>query len=99
MYGDLEDPILRYLHRNITPQVNKVLKTQKLSNFEIQYDVFCFQDCTQSLKLEFFMSFIERFNLLVRTLNMNEDENVEKLHGISTNFIRKLTDLICNNNW
>ena len=30
---------------------------------------------------------------LVRTLNMNEDENEEKLYIIWTNFIRKLTYL------
>ena len=34
------------------------------------------------------MSVVERFNSIVRTLNMNKDDNEEKLYGISTNFIR-----------
>ena len=39
------------------------------------------------------MSVIERLHLLVRTLNMNDDDNEAKVCGILTKFIRKLTDL------
>ena len=39
------------------------------------------------------MSVIERLNLLVRTLNMNDDDNEAKVCGILTKLIRKLTDL------
>ena len=39
------------------------------------------------------MYFLEKLNLVVRTLNMNEDDKEEKFYGILTNFIRKLTDL------
>ena len=38
------------------------------------------------------MSNIEILNSLVKTLNINEDKNQEKLYGISTNFIRKLAN-------
>ena len=39
------------------------------------------------------MNVLEKFNLLVRTLNMNDDDKEGKICGISTKFIRKLTDL------
>ena len=39
------------------------------------------------------MNVIEKLNLLVRILNMNDDDDEAKLCGISTKFIRKLTDL------
>ena len=38
------------------------------------------------------MNAIEKLFLLVKTLNMNDD-NEEKQYGVSTGFIRKLTDL------
>ena len=47
--------------------------------------------CIYTLKKK--ISVINRLNLLVRKLNMNEYGNEEKLYGISTNLIRKLTDL------
>ena len=55
----------------------------------------CCKYCTESLcsDIQNKMSIIKRFNTLVRTLNINEDKNQEKLHGISTKVIRKLTDL------
>ena len=39
------------------------------------------------------MNFLERLDLLVRTLNINDGDNEGKVCGISTKFIRKLTDL------
>ena len=38
------------------------------------------------------MNALEKLYLFVKTLNMN-DENDEKCYGVSTYFIRKLTDL------
>ena len=38
------------------------------------------------------MNALKKLYSLVRTMNMNDD-NEETLYGISTNFIRKLTDL------
>ena len=38
------------------------------------------------------MNVLEEINLLVKTSNMN-DKNEEKCYGVSTDFIRKLTDL------
>ena len=37
------------------------------------------------------MSVLKKLYNLVKTLNMNDD-NEEKLYGVSTDFIRKLTD-------
>ena len=39
------------------------------------------------------MNVLEKLHLLFRTINMNDDDNEAKVCGISTNFIRKLTDL------
>ena len=39
------------------------------------------------------MNVLEKLYLLVRTLNMNDDDNKGKLCGISTKFIKKLMDL------
>ena len=38
------------------------------------------------------MNVIEKLYLIVKTLNINDD-NEEKCYGVSTNFIRKTTDL------
>ena len=38
------------------------------------------------------MNVLEKLHLLFRTINMNDDDNEAKVCGISTNFIRKLTD-------
>ena len=35
----------------------------------------------------------EKFHLLVKTLNTNDDDNEAKLGGISTNIIRKFIDI------
>ena len=39
------------------------------------------------------MNFLEKLYIFVRALNMNDDDKEAKLCGISTNFIRKWTDL------
>ena len=39
-------------YRYITPQKNEVLKTLKLTNCEIEYDIFCCQYCNKSLRLD-----------------------------------------------
>ena len=38
------------------------------------------------------MNVLEKLYLLVKTLNMNDD-NEEKFYGVSTDFIRKFMDL------
>ena len=69
------------------------LSYQKLTNCEIKYDQSCFSDCTKSLCLDIKnkISVIEEIYILVKTFNMN-DNNGEKCYGVSTDFIRKLTD-------
>ena len=39
-------------------------------------------------------AFIKRLHVLVRMLNIIEYYNEDNVHGISTNFIRKLIDLL-----
>ena len=65
-----------------------------MTNCEIDYDQFCCSDCTKSLCLDIIKKRIdlEKLYNLVKTLNMN-DENMEKCCGVSTDFIRKFTDL------
>ena len=51
--------------------------------------------CVANIALNIFKKktpVIYRLNSIVRTLNMNEYGNAEKLYGILTNFIRKMTD-------
>ena len=57
--------------------------------------MFSFQDCTKyfCLDIQNKMNVLEKSYLLVRTLDINDDEKEEKVCVISTNFIRKLTDL------
>ena len=57
--------------------------------------MFSCQYCNKSVCLDILKktNFIERLNLLVRTLNMNDDDNESKVCVISTNFTRKLTNL------
>ena len=64
-----------------------------MNNCEIEYDQFYCSDCAKSLCLEIKkeMIVLEKLYNLVKTLNMNDD-NEEKCYGVSTNFIRKLTD-------
>ena len=64
-----------------------------MTNCDIDYDQFCCSDCTKSLCLEIKrkMSDLEKLYNLVKTLNMNDDKT-EKCCGVSTYFIRKLTD-------
>ena len=55
---------------------------------EIEYDLFCFSDCTKSLCLyiEKKMNVIEKLYLLIRTLNINDDskENCYAFQPISS---------------
>ena len=57
--------------------------------------MFSCQDCTKSVCLDIQkkLNVIEKLYLLVRTLNMSDDDNEAKVCGILTKFIRKLTDL------
>ena len=58
-----------------------------------------FQDCTESIcfYIQKKMNALELLNLLVRTVNMNDDDNEAKVCGILTKFIRKWTYLFLNN--
>ena len=74
------------------------LLNKKLTNFEIDYDQYRCSDCTKSLCLEIKeKQSLEKLYNIVETLNMNND-NVEKCCGVSTDFIRKLTDFF-HNHW
>ena len=66
---------------------------QKLSNCEIDYDLYCCSDCTKSFCLEIKKKkgALDKLYNLVKTLNINNDD-MEKCCGVSTDFIRKLTD-------
>ena len=95
MYRNLENIILQDSYRNITFQGNQFFTTQKVITCEFEYDLFCLQAFTKSLSLDIRnkMYVVETFHLLLRTLNMNEDDNEETFYGILTNSIRTLTDL------
>ena len=83
-------------HRKIDRfDTNEGLSTQKLTNCEIRDDMFSYQNCTKSIYLyiQKKMNVIKKLHLLVRTLNMNDDDNEEKVCGISKKIIGKLTDL------
>ena len=86
----IQQDLLRY----ITPDTNEVLSTQKLKTFEIRDDMFSFQYFTKSfcLYIQKKINVIEKFCLLVRTLNMNDDDNDGKVCGISTKFIKTFTN-------
>ena len=53
MYGDNENIVQQESHKYTTPEVNEGLLTQKLKNCEMEYDLFCCQDCTKPLWLNF----------------------------------------------
>ena len=65
-----------------------------MTNCEIECDQSCCLYCTRSFCLEIKnkMSSLEKLHNLVKTFNMNDD-NKEKCCGVSTYFIRKLTNL------
>ena len=94
MYRYIENIILHYSQKYITSEGGDNLSNQKFTNCEIEYDQFCCSDCTESLCLEIKkkMSVLEKLYNLVKTLNIN-DYNEKSCHGVSTYFIRKLTDL------
>ena len=75
-------------------RVETILSNQKWSNCEIEYDQFCCSDCTQSLCLDIEkkMSVLKKLCNFFQTLNVNDD-NEEKCYGVSSDFIKKLTDL------
>ena len=56
-----------------------------MTNCEIEYDQFCYSDCTKSLCLEIKkkMSVIDKSYNLFKALNMNDDKE-EKFYGVST---------------
>ena len=64
-----------------------------MTNCDIDYDQYRCSDCTKSLCLEIFKIYLEKCYNLVKTLNMNDDD-MEKCCGVSTDFIRKLTDFL-----
>ena len=74
MYGDNENIVQQESHKYTTPEVNEGLLTQKLTNCEMEYDLFCCQDFTKPLWLDFRkINDLKKLYLLVRTLNMNDD--------------------------
>ena len=93
MYGDIEKNIQQDSQEYITPEGREGLSTQKLANCEIKYGLFSCQYCTKSFCLDIKkkINVIEKLYLPIRTLNMNDD-NEEKCHGISIDFIKKLAD-------
>ena len=81
--------------RYVTPDTNEGLSIQKLTNCEIRYDMSSWQYCTESVcfYIQNKTNVLDRFHLLVITMNINDDNNESKVCGISTEFIIKLTDL------
>ena len=82
MCRDLENIIIQESQRNMSQNENEVPETHKLTKFEVKNDKMCCKDCTKSLCLDIQkkISIINRLHTLVRTLNMNEDGNKEKLN-------------------
>ena len=99
LYREIATIIQNYLPKCITSEGGEDLLNQKLTNCGIDYDQYRCSDCTKSLCLEIKKkkSALEKLYNLVKTLNMNDDD-VEKCCGVSTYFIRKLTDFF-HNNW
>ena len=94
MYRDIEK-LFSMTHRNTSLRKGgDNLSNQKLTNCDIEYDQFSCLYYTKSLCLvvKKKMNVLEKLYNLVKTLNMN-DENEDKCYGVSTDFIRKLTDL------
>ena len=81
--------------RYINPETNEFLSTQKLINCEIKDDMFSCQDYTEyfCFVIQKKMNVLDRLHVLVRTLNINYDDNEAKVCGILTKFIIKLTYL------
>ena len=94
MYGDIEQIIQQDSHKYTTSEGRNDLLTQKFKNCDIEDDLFCFHYFTNSLCLDIKnkMNIIEKLYLLVKILNMKYN-NDKKCYGISTDSIRKLTDL------
>ena len=93
MYRDIEKIIQHDSQKYITSEDGDDLSNRKLTNCEIEYDQFCCSNCTKLLCLEFKkkISALKKLYNLVKTLIMN-DSNEEECYGVSTDFIRKLTD-------
>ena len=89
MYKELEDIIMNDSQRNITHPENYISENQKSSDSEITNDKMCCKDFTESLCLyiQNKICIMEILHTLVRTLNMNEDENEENVYRISNKFI------------
>ena len=73
-----------------TSEAGDDLSNQKLKNCDIGYDYYFWSDCAESLCLYINkkMSVLEKLYNLVKTLNVNDD-NEEKCYGVSTDFIRR----------
>ena len=72
----------------------KIPVTQKLTNIEIAKDNICCKYFIESLCLDIQKNIIIKIlHQLLKMLNINEDDNEEKLYEIYTNFIRKLRGL------
>ena len=99
LYRDIETIIKNDSRKCITSEGGEYLLNQKLTNCEIDYDIYCCSDCTKSLCLEIKKkeSALKKIYNLFITLNMNNDY-VEKCCGVSTDFIRKLT-VFFHNHW
>ena len=92
MYKDIEKIIHQDSQKYITSEGENILSNHKLTNYEIEYDHVCCSDCTKYLFLvNKKMIVIKKLYNLVKALNMNDD-NMENCYGVSTDFIRKLTD-------
>ena len=80
------------INRNTSLQTVETI--HQIRNCEIEYDQFYCSDCTKWLCLENEneINFLDKLYNPVKTLNMNYDNN-ENCNGVSTYFIRKLTDL------
>ena len=76
MYRDIEKIIQRDSHKYITSEGREGLSTQKLTNCEIEYDLYCCSDFTKSLCLYMKkkMNVLDKLHLLVKTLHMNDDK-------------------------
>ena len=67
-------------HSDNTPQENEFLTTHKITNCDIEYDLFCCQDCTESLCLDIKGKnyVLEKLHSLVITLSMDKYYNKGK---------------------
>ena len=93
MYREIATIIKNDYPKCIILEGGNDLLHHKFTNFEIDYDQYRCSDCTKSLCLEIKnkKKYLDKLYNLVETLNMNNDD-VEKCCGVSTDFIRKLTD-------